>query len=429
MGRDRLADRVVEEQAVVAQLHEREAQQAVERVLRRGVGEHRRQQRHGRPANHGRRVQRLPGHRIEPVEVELRELGDDRLDGDGLDVHVGAVLQRRGREPQRERVPPSEAVDPFGVGGVDPRLAQQGLGLGARQPAEWEVPEQRAERALPAGHRRLAAGQDHPDAVAQRRDERPLQPRVEQAEDLVGVEHEHDALTEAVEPGRRLGRAGRGDARRVRQRRQEPPLRWLDRPAVEVEHRRATVAGLVRERLDERRLAHAREAVDEDDQWTIGRRAAPWRTSRSSSRPTSPAARSSMSCRTVTVISGVCARCQSGGDGGRAMGHGGRTVQDREVAGGDVGEMGIRDEALEQVGVGERRPSPGGRAMCRRRRRCCSASSASQVFETSPGRAAKAGARLSQTSRYSRSVIASRWKLTIWTCTTLSRFAEWTRPP
>ena len=104
MGRDRLADRVVEEQAVVAELDERQAQQAVEGVLRRGVGQHRGQERHRRPADHGRRVERLPGHRVEPVEVQLRELRDDRLDGDGLDVHVRSVLEGGRRESQRERV-------------------------------------------------------------------------------------------------------------------------------------------------------------------------------------------------------------------------------------------------------------------------------------------------------------------------------------
>ena len=217
MRRDRLADRVVEEQAVVAELDERQAQQAVERVLRRGVGQHRRQERHRRPPNHGRRVQRLPGHRIEPVEVQLRELRDDRLDGDGLDVHVRSVVEGGRREPQRERVAPREAVDPFGVGGVDARLAQERLGVGARQPPEREVAEQRAERALPAGHRRLAPGQDDPHALAQRRDERLLQPGVEQAEHLVGIEHEHDPLAEAVEPATppRLGSATR---RRLRPR-------------------------------------------------------------------------------------------------------------------------------------------------------------------------------------------------------------------
>ena len=125
----------------------------------------------------------------------------------------GRFWSADGREPQRERVAPGEAVDPLGVGGVDARLAQQRLGVGARQPAERQVAEQRAERALPAGHRRLAPGQDDPHAVAQRRDERLLQPGVEQPEDLVGVEHEHDALAEAVEPGGRLGRARRARRR------------------------------------------------------------------------------------------------------------------------------------------------------------------------------------------------------------------------
>ena len=286
-----------------------------------------------RPPNDGRGVQRLPGHRIEPVEVQLRELRDDRLDGDGLDVHVRAVLEGGRREPQRERVAPGEAVDPLGVGGVDARLAQERLGVGARQPARAGGPEQRGRTCSPSrssaarartgrpGRSRSATGRT-PAAARRRTGGTPRRCRATST----------TRSPRLLEPGAASAGLGEVGAGRVRERRQEPPLRRLDRAAVEAEHRRAAVPRLVRERLDERRLAHARRGHGRTRSSGPSASSRPWRTARSSSRPTSPAARSSISCRTVTVISGVCARCQSRGEGRLAMGHGGLPVRGVDVA-------------------------------------------------------------------------------------------------
>ena len=62
-------------------LHERQAAEPVEDILRRRLGEHRGEQRERRPAHDRRGVQRPPGRRVEMPQVELRQLVDDRRDG------------------------------------------------------------------------------------------------------------------------------------------------------------------------------------------------------------------------------------------------------------------------------------------------------------------------------------------------------------
>ena len=68
------------------------------------------------------------------------------------------------------------------------------------------------------------------------------------------------------EPVAGVGRGRELGPSRGRERRQEAALGRLDRPAIEAEDRRAALPGLDAERLHERRLPHARETVDEDDQ-------------------------------------------------------------------------------------------------------------------------------------------------------------------
>ena len=97
---------------------------------------------------------------------------------------------------------PRQPVDPLEVITGDAVLAQQRLGIVARQVAQRQAAEELTHRDRPARHRRLATGEDDADGVAQRGDEHLLQPQVQGPQDLVSVEGEDHALPQARESGR-----------------------------------------------------------------------------------------------------------------------------------------------------------------------------------------------------------------------------------
>ena len=99
-GRDRLADRVVEGEAVVAQLDERERPQTGERILGSGFRQHGGQEGHRRPAHDRGRVEGLPRTRIEDAQIDLGQPLDDRLHGDGLEADLGPFGKGRSGEPK-----------------------------------------------------------------------------------------------------------------------------------------------------------------------------------------------------------------------------------------------------------------------------------------------------------------------------------------
>ena len=256
------------DQAVVSQLDERKCAQALEGVLRRALGQHRREQRERDPANDRGGVERLARRRLEDVEVELGQLVEYRPQCDVLERGGGARTDGGGRELEREWVSAGEPVHALRVRRIEPLPLQEVLGL-----ALGEIPERQAQYERAPARRRvpdrdggLAACQDEARVVAQRGSEEPADPAVEQAQDLVGVDDQHDALAEPRQAlGRLLGarrRASDGASEGI----QESRLGRLDRAAVDLHHRRARVARLAGERLQQRRLADAGDAVHEDDE-------------------------------------------------------------------------------------------------------------------------------------------------------------------
>ncbi len=265
-GGDRLANRVVQHEPVVANLDEREHPKPIERVLRRRVGKHCREERRSRPTHDRRSIERLPRLRIEDAEVELGEALHDRLDRDGFQADVGSTGDCRSREPKRQRMTARDPIDAVGAVVVDPGFLEDDLGLRPRQVAEREVGEQPTQRPRPAGHGRLAPRQHDTDVACKRGQERLAEPRIQQAEQLIRIEDEDHPIAELREPVRGVLRRSQVAARPAFECGQEPPLRRLDGPAVETEHRRPVRPGRDFERMGKRRLADAGDPVDEDDE-------------------------------------------------------------------------------------------------------------------------------------------------------------------
>ena len=242
----------MQDETVVAQLHERQPPQAIERVLRGSVGQHGGQEGERRAPDDRGRIECQAGHRVENGEVELRQLRHDRLDGDGFDADVGSLGQRGSGESQRQRVAASEQIDAPGVRTVDAGPQQQRFGVLTRETPQREAAEQRAQHARPCHQRRFATRDHDPDVGVEGRNERLSNPRVEDAEDFVGVQDENDALTQAAQPdGGILERRYLG-AGRAAEGAEEAALRGLDGSAVQPQDGCAAGPGLDREGLGER---------------------------------------------------------------------------------------------------------------------------------------------------------------------------------
>ena len=206
-----LAHGVVDQQPAGGQLHERQLAQAGEGLGRRLVGQHRGEQREGRPARQRRGVQRAPRRLVETVEVDARQLLADRAGGDLLDRQARAVAQRPGRELEAQRVAVGDGVDaPRGLV-VDAVAAQQLVGLLGRQVAERDRAQQRPV-AAPALERRVAAA-DHDAHVGRQ-----------------GREHRAARASGRASPGARRCRGSGRRAHRGRRPPRRPPRRWC-RPA------------------------------------------------------------------------------------------------------------------------------------------------------------------------------------------------------
>ena len=261
--RGRLAHGVVDQQPAGGQLHERQLAQAGEGLGRGLVGQHRGEQREGRPARQRRGVQRAPRRPVETVEVDARQLLADRAGGDLLDRQARAVAQRPGGELEAQRVAVGDGVDaPRGLV-VDAVAAQQLVGLLGRQVAERDRAQQRPV-AAPALERRVAAADHDPHVGRQGREHHAAEPVVEHRQQLEGVEDQDHALAAGAD--RRGGLLDGGAA----QRGQELALRGGDDVAVELEHDGAGLARLGREGVQERRLPDAGEAVDVGDDGPVG---------------------------------------------------------------------------------------------------------------------------------------------------------------
>src|SRR5439155_10967316 len=153
-----------------------------------------------------------------------------------------------------------------GIAVSDSRPPEKILGFLPTKILERESPKESAQGARPAGHGRLATGQDDPDRVRQGREEGLAQPWIQQPKQLVCVENEDDPLTELVQPGR--GGLGGGElaTRLAFERGEEPSLGRLDRASVESEDGRPGGPCLDAKRLDKSRLADAGDSMDEHDE-------------------------------------------------------------------------------------------------------------------------------------------------------------------
>ena len=212
-----------------------------------------------------RGVERPPGLAVEPGEVDARQLVDDGAGRERLEVEVGAVRERGGREAQRERMAASDPVDAGGVGRRDAGAAQQLLGVVAAEVAERQRLEQLAQLGRPRRDRLVTTGEQEPRGVGDARQQHLADPVVEQREGLVVVDGEHRPRRLRAERGRdlreRAGLAAEPRGERV----EEASLRRLDRAPIQGHDGGAALTRVRGERREQRRLADAGEAVDEHD--------------------------------------------------------------------------------------------------------------------------------------------------------------------
>ncbi len=170
-------------------------------------------------------------------------------------------------QAQRQGVAPGQPVDALEVIAGDTVLAQQRLGIVARQVTKRQAAEELTHRRRPARHRRLATCEDDADGVALCRDERLLEPQVQRPKDLIAVEGEDHALPQAREPSRGFV-DGRSDRYRW------PLTVHARKPwavgSIAPQSRRSMIAPRLRasraERLEKAGLADPADAVDEHDQ-------------------------------------------------------------------------------------------------------------------------------------------------------------------
>jgi hypothetical protein len=249
-GGHHLADGVMDDEALAPELDEGQRREPRERRLRRLVRQQRREQRERDAAQDGRRVERLARRRVEPVEVERRQLLHDRRQ-DRVLRRVRPLVERRRRELERQRMAAHEAVDPLGLRLVQPGPAEHLGRVGRLQRAERERPQQLAERRPPDGARRVAGGDHDARVLGQRGQEGQAQPPVEQAQALGVVDHQHHRSAGAVQ----IAPDGGEEALRRR----------LDLAAVDGDDRHAARGRLAAQRAEERGLARAGDAVDDDD--------------------------------------------------------------------------------------------------------------------------------------------------------------------
>ena len=277
--RDDFAHGVVQDQAVRAELHERQRAQHVVGVVRGDVRQQGAEERHGRPAQRAGGVEHGPGRLAEAGQVDPGEFGDDGGDRRVGDREVGAGAPGGGGEPQRQRVAVGEADDPGGVGVAESFAAQQRAGVGGGQVRQRHRGQQVPEIPDPGGDGRLAAGQRQPGVVAQARHEFLPQPGVQQPELFVGIENQDHPVAEGAERGgglgdgrHRPGPAGwSGPQRpdRAAERGEETALGRLDAAAVQADDGGAARSRVLGERGQQRGFPDPGDAVHGHDQRAV----------------------------------------------------------------------------------------------------------------------------------------------------------------
>ena len=230
----------MDDEALPAELDERQRVQPRERVLRALFWKQRAEQRERHAAKDRGGVEHLARLRVEPVEVQRREFlhhgRQDRVLG-----RVGALAHGGGGELERERVAAHEAVDPFDLVGVEPGRAKHLGRIGRRQRPQRDREQELPERGPPDRAGRVAGGDHDPNVLGQRGQELQPQPAVEQPQPLGGVDHKHVERIEVADRG-------------------EEALRGrLDPAAVD---RHDPLGQLGPEGAQQRRLAGAGHAVD-----------------------------------------------------------------------------------------------------------------------------------------------------------------------
>ena len=265
VGVDDVAREIVREHALRAALHERARAQPREQLARVLVPERGAQQVLRRHAGARGDLQRLP--------VALaRHAGDEALQQRPHDVRsrgelglARALRQHLGEQPQRERMAVGDADEAFPHLLRDPGAREQLARLLRAQVAHRDDAQELAPAGVapPCLARRLAAGDHDERRRGEIGHEALAQPVLQRGRGLEGVEQEHDPPARGERAGdrRRAGHAERGREGRLESRPATARAR-----AGRAARGASPAASAVRPRgtrLEQRRLAHAAGAVDE----------------------------------------------------------------------------------------------------------------------------------------------------------------------
>jgi hypothetical protein len=187
---------------------------------------------------------------IEAGAKRGRQRGDHARP-DLVDRYVGDVCLRG--EPKRQRVAARDSADHVNVVVRHIRVGQKCLrGLVGQSNERQDLePAHSTPLGRPFEHRGVAPGDDEAQFRRQRRNQNVSQPGIGDAEHLIGVD-EHDASASWL-PARRV------------ERRAKARLGRIDGCAVDSPHLRSGPLHSARERVEQCRLADARDAVDERD--------------------------------------------------------------------------------------------------------------------------------------------------------------------
>jgi hypothetical protein len=158
-----------------------------------------------------------------------------------------------------------ETVDATRGRGVDAHVLEEVERLVVGHALQLQAAETRPvplPRHEPIGHRRLPAAQDHSHIRRQGRKEYFSQPDVEEPEDLIRVERQHDPFAESAETNRHGARRAGLAASGPRQAMKKTSLRRLDAPTVQSDDRHTAGSCRRCKRAEQGALADAGNAVD-----------------------------------------------------------------------------------------------------------------------------------------------------------------------
>jgi hypothetical protein len=257
----------VEAEPIVRYLHERQSGQSIVSILRSNVGQHHLQKWPGDAPYHRSRFEAAPGHIVKTIDMDPGQLLDHPVGGCLLESRIERPAHGTSSNAQGQRMPARDAVQALRDVGRDTILSEHGEGGRLGQRPQLHRPEVAAARdgLQPRRQRGLAARDEQRHVGRQLRHQLQPDPVIDETKELVGVDDKHYALAQGAEPANdfrwRISAAPDCDG----QRSHETGGRRFHEIAVEPNHDCTSATRFNRDKTDQRRFAHASQAVQEED--------------------------------------------------------------------------------------------------------------------------------------------------------------------